>query len=233
MIPQKKIERKFLSRGYDSIIAVDEVGMGSLAGPVVVCAVKFGKSFFGENHKNLNRLKDSKLLNHRQRERYAKELSGIKGISYKIRYAYPKTIDRLNIYRAARMAMKRAVLNFQRRGPVAPHPASPQITSGLAGVPSRATPIAKIIVLVDGPHKIPRLSMEQMTIVKGDRKVFSIACASVLAKVYRDRMMKRYAKRYPDYGFEIHKGYGTKNHYLQLSILGPSDIHRRSFNLKY
>jgi len=87
------------------------------------------------------------------------------------------------------------------------------------------------IILVDGNLPIQNLSMPQKAVIKGDRKVFAIACASVLAKVFRDRMMKKYAKKYPGYGFEVHKGYATKYHYVQLASLGPSKIHRGSFRL--
>ncbi len=85
------------------------------------------------------------------------------------------------------------------------------------------------IVLVDGKTEIADLKIPQMAIVKGDRKVFAIACASLIAKVARDKMMKKYAKKYPDYGFERHKGYGTKLHQAQLAALGPCKLHRRSF----
>jgi ribonuclease HII len=85
------------------------------------------------------------------------------------------------------------------------------------------------IVLVDGKTEIAGLKIPQMAIVKGDRKVFAIACASLIAKVTRDKAMKKYAKKYPNYGFERHKGYGTKLHQAQLAVLGPCKIHRRSF----
>lgn len=71
--------------------------------------------------------------------------------------------------------------------------------------------------------------MEQRPIVNGDRKIFAIACASIIAKVHRDKMMARYAKKYPNYGFEKHKGYGTKYHQTKLIALGPCEIHRKSF----
>lgn len=121
-------------------------------------------------------------------------------------YSYPKTIDKLNIYNAARLAMKKAILK-------------------LAVTNYRL----RTIVLVDGKTKINGLKNEQMPIVKGDRKIFAIACASIIAKVHRDRMMTRYAVKYPGYGFEKHKGYGTKYHQDQLTRLGPSEIHRKSF----
>jgi ribonuclease HII len=88
------------------------------------------------------------------------------------------------------------------------------------------------IVLVDGNKKIDNLPHDQRAIVKGDRKIFAIACASVLAKVYRDRLMARLAKQYPGYGFEIHKGYGTVLHQRKIKELGLSPAHRRSFRVK-
>ena len=89
----------------------------------------------------------------------------------------------------------------------------------------------RAMVLVDGLHEIPSLKIKQRTITKGDSKVFVIACASIMAKVYRDKLMAKYAKKYPKYGFEIHKGYGTKQHYAQLMSIGPCAIHRKSFRL--
>ncbi|HAU07590.1 MAG TPA: ribonuclease HII, partial [Candidatus Yanofskybacteria bacterium] len=89
----------------------------------------------------------------------------------------------------------------------------------------------QVIALVDGPHRIPNLRIDQRAIIKGDQKVFVIACASIIAKVYRDKMMAKYAIKYPNYGFEIHKGYGTKQHYAQLASIGPCAIHRKSFRL--
>ena len=183
-----------------------------------------------KDHKELSGVRDSKMLSASQRERLA---SAIKesGIHYAIRLAYPKTIDRLNIFQASRQAMKRAVLTVLRRGPAAFYPHRIQSTSVRRGSPSRTTPLENSVILVDGPHKIPGLAVEQQPIVKGDQKVFAIACASILAKVYRDTMMKRYAKRYPQYGFEKHMGYGTQLHYTRLGLHGPSEIHRRSFQL--
>jgi ribonuclease HII len=87
------------------------------------------------------------------------------------------------------------------------------------------------IVLVDGNTEIKGISADQMSIIKGDRKVFAIACASIIAKVFRDNMMRRYAKKFPHYGFEKHKGYGTKLHKYKLKKHGPCSLHRRSFSL--
>jgi len=202
-LPTKTIERKLFRKGYTHVVAVDEVGMGSLAGPVVVCAVVFTKKFFQKEHKNLHWIRDSKLLLPHKRKIYSDELKGER-VRYQLGYCFPKTIDKLNIYQAARVAMRRAIEKLE-------------------------VPLKKTYLLVDGNKKIRGILLKQQPIIKGDRKVFSIACASVIAKVFRDKMMVRYAKRFPGYGFEKHKGYGTKLHKAQLSILGPTPIHRRSF----
>ena len=206
-LPNKSLERKLFKSGYRLIYAVDEVGMGCLAGPVVVCAVAMTSQFYKKAHKELRWLRDSKLLSAQQRERFANQLLMLDTECLtSVAYCHPKTIDKLDIYNAARLAMKNAlkklpITNYRLRS----------------------------IVLVDGRGKIPGLAMEQMPIVKGDRKVFAIACASIIAKVHRDKMMVRYAKKYPGYGFEKHKGYGTKYHQVQLASMGPCEIHRKSF----
>ncbi|KKR23709.1 MAG: Ribonuclease HII [Candidatus Yanofskybacteria bacterium GW2011_GWD2_39_48] len=205
MLPNKNTESKYIKSGYGQVIGVDEVGMGCLAGPVVVCAAYFDKLFYLGKSKNLENVNDSKLLSAKRREVIVEELIKIKYFKYKISFCQPKTIDRLNIHKASKLAMKRAV-------------------SGLA----RGT---RAMVLVDGLHEIPSLKIKQRTITKGDSKVFVIACASIMAKVYRDKLMAKYAKKYPKYGFEIHKGYGTKQHYAQLMSIGPCAIHRKSFRL--
>jgi ribonuclease HII len=213
-LPNKTIERKLFKQGYDYVVAVDEVGMGCLAGPVVVCAVLVDKKFISQNYKTLLGLKESKLLNKKQRENFSCELKKL-NIKYKVCLAHPRSIDKLNIYGAARLAMKRATVSSFKH---------------IVKSPNRTPP--RIKVLVDGKTKIKGLNFEQTPIVKGDRKVFSIACASIIAKVFRDNMMERYAKKYPGYGFEKHMGYGTKYHAAQLIKLGPSKIHRQSFRLE-
>lgn len=208
-LPHKTLERNLFKFGYQLIYAVDEVGMGCLAGPVVVCAVAITNSFYNKHHKKLKWLRESKLLLPKQREIFSAELLKEKDLVYALASANPKTIDKLNIYQASRLAMRNAIKKIK-----------PQYN-------------LKSIILIDGNKKIPGLKGEQVAIVKGDRKVFAISCASIIAKVYRDKMMMRYAKKYPGYGFERHKGYGTKYHQAQLIFLGPSDIHRKSFRLKY
>lgn len=203
--PTKTLERKQLKFGYDFVIGVDEVGVGCLAGPVVVCAISFSKEFYKNSLIEFRGLKESKQLSSEQREKFAKKLLGQ---NYRIAVCHPKKIDTINIYQATRTAMRRAVKNVSLKN-------------------------SRLIVLVDGNKKIENLKFDQRAVVKGDQKIFAIACASVIAKVYRDKMMKRYARRFPAYGFEQHKGYSTKAHQEVLNILGPCPIHRRSFRLSY
>ena len=221
-LPYKTLERKLFNDGYRRVIGVDEVGMGCLAGPVVVCAVLFGRKFFKKTHKKLHWLRDSKLLLPRQREKFVSELLKERELKFQTARCLPKTIDKINIYQAARLAMRRAVEKLVY---------SSQFTVYRKKLISLKTVSCKLktIILVDGKTEIAGLKIPQIAIVKGDRKVFTIACASLIAKVARDKMMKKYAKKFPNYGFERHKGYGTKFHQAQLAALGPCKIHRRSF----
>jgi len=205
-IPHKTLERNLFRQGYGRVVGVDEVGMGCLAGPVVVCAVSFTKQFYDRSHPALAGLRDSKLLQPHQREAFARELMADRNLRYVVSVVYPREIDILNIFQSARAGMRRAIARVR---------------------PKDAR--ANAIVLVDGPHRIAGIAHQQIPIVKGDRKIFAIACASIIAKVYRDNMMTRYAKRFPGYGFEQHKGYGTPLHRARLATLGPCPLHRRSF----
>lgn len=206
--PTKTLERKLLKSGYDCVIGVDEVGVGCLAGPVVVCATCFSKDFYKKEHYNFAGLKESKLLSASQRELFVKEFLKEKKLTYAISLCYPKKIDAVNIYQATRTAMRRAIKNVSSKN-------------------------SRTVVLIDGNKKIKNLEFDQWAIIKGDQKVFIIACASIIAKVYRDKMMKRYAKQFPAYGFEQHKGYSTKIHQNALNKYGPCPVHRRSFRLIY
>jgi ribonuclease HII len=221
-LPHKTLERKLFSEGYRFVIGIDEVGMGCLAGPVVVCAVLFDKIFFAKSHKKLHWLRDSKLLSPQQREKFVSELNKERGLKFQIARCLPRTIDKINIYQAARLAMKRAIRKLVNGSRFTVHRKK---SISLKTENCRL----KTIVLVDGKNPIEGLKLPQMAIVKGDRKIFSIACASLIAKVTRDKIMKSYAKKFPNYGFEKHKGYGTKFHQAQLAALGPCKIHRRSF----
>lgn len=145
-------------------------------------------------------INDSKKLTEKKREFLFEEICS-KAISYSIAVATVEEIEKINILNAAMLAMKRAV-------------------EGLNIVPS--------YVLVDG-NKLPDISIMAETVVKGDANSASIAAASILAKVARDRNLIELDKIYPEYGFSKHKGYGTKAHYEALMKYGPSPVHRMSF----
>ena len=146
-------------------------------------------------------LADSKILSERKRD----SLSGIikaVALSWSVGVASVDEIDELNILQATLLAMQRAVL-------------------GLAIQPDE--------VWVDG-NRLPKLSMPAQAIVKGDSKVKAISAASIVAKVERDKMMVDYHKKYPDFAFHVHKGYGTKQHIAEIKQFGFLAVHRKSFN---
>lgn len=195
-------ERLFLALGKDLIAGVDEVGRGPLAGPVVCASVIMPLS----KEDLIEGVDDSKKLSEKKRERLAEEIKK-KAIAYNICAIEPDMIDKINILEAVKLCMARAV-------------------SGL-NVCAKA-------VLVDGNDiHIDFSDMPKDTdieyVVKGDANSYTIGCASILAKVYRDNLMVEYAKTYPEYGFEKHKGYGTKVHIDTIKEIGPCPIHRRSF----
>lgn len=208
-MPTKIIEKRLFAKGCKYVIGVDEVGMGCLAGPVVVCAAAATPEFYKHVGRKLSGIKDSKLLSESQRETFADTLLNARGFRYQLSVCHPKTIDRLNIYQAARHAMRRSIGKL------------------VAGLSVRAG--EGPYVLVDGNREISGLKLSQKAIIKGDQKIFIIACASVIAKVFRDRMMARYAQKYPGYAFQDHKGYGTPAHLAKLDELGPCALHRKSF----
>ncbi len=145
-------------------------------------------------------LNDSKKLTEKKRERLFDEIKE-KALAYGIASADEKEIDEINILNATFLAMKRAVNSLS---------------------------VKPDLALVDGNQK-PHTGIEEVTVVKGDAKSMSIAAASVLAKVSRDRFMLETAKEYPQYEFERHKGYGTKLHYEKIAQYGVCEIHRRTF----
>ncbi|MEW6690042.1 MAG: ribonuclease HII [Pseudomonadota bacterium] len=176
------------------ICGVDEAGRGPLAGPVFAAAVILNPD------RKIRGLKDSKLLPEPERNRL-NLLIREKAFAFAIAQASVEEIDRLNILRAALLAMRRAV-------------------EGLGVLPDEAW--------VDGDH-CPALGCPARAIVRGDRRHPVIAAASILAKTARDAEMRRLHERYPQYGFDQHKGYATPEHLASLERFGPSTIHRRSF----
>jgi len=189
-------EKGLKNKGFNIVVGVDEVGRGPLAGPVVACAL-----FIEEFNKTLPKVKDSKKLSERQRVTIYKELRDNPLVEWGIGRVSEKIIDRINILRATKLAMRRAVINI-------------------------GFPVDYIIL--DGNFLI-NLPIQQQSVVKADNIIFSCAAASIIAKVTRDRIMSRYHTIYPEYGFDSHKGYGTKLHIKRILKYGPSRIHRLSF----
>lgn len=192
-------EKKLKRKGYKRIVGVDEVGVGPLAGPVTACV------FFTQNFKKLDGLKDSKKLTPQKREEFCKFFIKDPGFYWALASVMPSTIDRINIYEARKLAIKRAVLRLEKK---------------LGGEVD--------FIILDGNIKL-NLSREQEAIIKGDERIASVAAASIIAKVARDRTMMRYHKSYPGYGFYKHKGYGTKLHKETLKRHGLCPIHRKTF----
>lgn len=205
-------EEHLLASGFDFVLGIDEAGRGPLAGPVVaaVCALKDFKHLKRED-KSWDFVRDSKKLSEKKREAMFEFVQ--ENFHVGVGICDHKTIDRMNILEATYLAMKKAIASLNSK----------------IEISNVKFQNAKKIVLVDGNKSIPSLSMEQLAIVSGDKLVKSIAAASIVAKVTRDRMIREADKLYPQYGFATHKGYGTKMHMEALEKFGPCKIHRQSF----
>lgn len=200
---------------------MDEVGRGSLAGPVAVAAALIPKGLKIRN-RELKELKDSKKLSPTQREKWSKYFKNHPQISYAISRVYPRKIEKINISSAANLAALRAFLRLSKTYNLKPSTCSIFLDGGLYLGNQR---YAK-----KGQRKsASSLRLSATTVVKGDEKIPAIKIASIIAKVSRDAQMRRLAEKYPRYGFEIHKGYGTKAHLAAIKKFGPSAIHRQSF----
>ena len=212
------LENELLSKGYQFVIGIDEVGRGPLAGPVVASAVILKNQesrIMNYGIKEFDLIRDSKALSEKQRESLFDFIN--ENFFVGIGICDHETIDRMNILEASFLAMKAAISSLKKE-------ISNKIPNTRYQIPD-----TKYIILVDGNKKIPNLSMDQRAIVGGDKIVKSISAASIIAKVTRDRMMKEMHEKYPEYGFNKHKGYGTKFHVDALLKNGPCKIHRKTF----
>jgi ribonuclease HII len=186
--------RRLRERGARLVAGVDEAGVGPLAGPVVAAAVVL------PDDPELPGLDDSKKLAPASREHLAEAIRR-QAVDWAVAEVWPQEIDRLNVFHAGLLAMRRAV-------------------EGLSRDPDH--------VLVDA-RTIPGIRSPQTSLVRGDSRDASIAAASILAKVHRDAIMLRLDARYPAYGFARNKGYPTPQHMEALARVGASAVHRRSF----
>lgn len=198
-------ERILLAKGYRYIVGVDEVGRGPLAGPVVCAAVVMPL----EENALIEGVDDSKKLSAKKRETLAKLIKE-KAIAYTIVEMSEKTIDEINILEATKLGMKKAVETLRL----------PNDADGCT------------IVLTDGNMTLD-VEMRQHSVVHGDALSYSIGAASIIAKVYRDKMMDDYALQYPQYAFEKNKGYGTAAHIQGIKEYGLCPIHRRTFTKNF
>jgi len=186
---------------------IDEAGRGPLAGPVAVAV--FGVKA-GFKLKGFPKGRDSKKMSEAEREKWFTVFEEEKkkgNVFYEVTLVSANVIDAKGIVCAIQKGMEKCLKKLEKEG--------------IAGGNSR--------ILLDGALRAPSRFFNQITIIKGDEKEPLIACASIIAKVTRDRHMKRLAKKYPEYLFEIHKGYGTLSHRQIIKKRGLSPIHRRSF----
>lgn len=196
----RDIEKEWIKKGFKVVVGTDEAGRGPLAGPVVAAACWVPLDVeFG------GMINDSKKLNEADRDSLFELLTAHPRVRLAAAVVGPKRIDDINILQASMEAMALAV----------------------AALPAPGDPAD--FVLVDGPRVPKQLTVASEPIIKGDSKCFSIAAASIIAKVLRDRIMVEYALHYPLYNLAQHKGYPTKAHQAAVLKHGPSSIHRLTF----
>lgn len=189
-----------LSLSTGLVAGVDEVGRGALFGPVVAASVILPDAAKTELFSS--GIRDSKKLTAAQRRRFAEAIRTL-AIDCQIGYASVDEIEQFNILQASLLAMRRAVLKLK---------------------------VQPELCLVDGNRPIPNLPMDQQTLIQGDERSPAIAAASIIAKVWRDELVMRFAEKYPEYDLAANKGYGTPKHLAALQQYGPSRLHRRSFS---
>ncbi len=193
-------EKEIFKQGYNFVAGLDEAGRGPLVGPVVAACVVIDQNFAIDSQE-LGLVADSKKLSPKKRELLFKIIKE-KTLAVEIGVVNNRTIDRVNILQASFLAMKKAINSLT---------------------------IKPDYLLIDGSMKIPGVKQKQAAIINGDAKVFVIAAASIIAKVSRDWLMLKEDKKYPQYEFARHKGYGTKIHLEKIKEFGPCPLHRLSF----
>lgn len=203
-MPDFEIEKRFLKQGYRSIAGVDEVGRGALCGPVVAVSLVFPSALVqGRSPAWLRQANDSKLLTPKKRQELLPFILA-EAESIGVGLCSNVEVDQINVYWASLQAMQRAVEQM---------------------------PLRPDVLLVDG-FELKDVPFVQQGIPQGDRKSYSIAAASIVAKVLRDEMMARCDLIFSGYSFDKNKGYGTQEHYRALEKYGQTSFHRQSFHLK-
>jgi ribonuclease HII len=202
--PTTKLESDLWDSGLLYIAGLDEAGRGALAGPVAVGAVILPHGDRALLSRTLARVRDSKQLTPLVRESLAPRIQET-ALAWSVGFADAEEIDSQGIVRATRLAAIRALHQFS---------------------------IPPQYLLTDFRLELPQLDISQTSIVKGDAHCLSIACASILAKVERDALMRELDDRHPGYGLGKHKGYGTPAHRSAMRRLGLSPVHRKSFHIR-
>lgn len=195
----KKYEENLYNEGYKFICGIDEAGRGPLAGPVVVGAAVMPRD------SKLEWVNDSKKVTEKRREILYDRITE-EALAWGVGIILEKEIDELNILNATKKGL---------------HLALGEVIEKLKQKPD--------IVIVDALREIDTFEIPYQSIIKGDATCYSISCASILAKVTRDRIMREWNEVYPMYDFEKNKGYGTAEHIKALKQYGPCPIHRRTF----
>ncbi len=201
-----ELEKKLRKSGKKRIVGLDEAGRGAMAGPLTVGAVMILDPF-GFKYR-FPGIRDSKKLNEKERERICASLIRSPDLIWNVSFVFWKTIDRCNVLNATKIAMRRSVKKIEKK------------TGFYPGY-----------LLIDGNFKI-NSKTEELSIIKGDETVFSCMAAGIIAKVFRDKAMRKYSVKYPQYSFLKNKGYGTRQHRKAISDYGHCRIHRKSFNFK-
>lgn len=189
------------------IVGIDEVGRGPLAGPITVAAFAIPANIFGRQKTVFKGIRDSKRLSEKQREQWYSTLAKNHTFIWAIASVNQKIIDKRGIAVAARMAVALAIKRLLNK---------------------HKKQIKLEMIYLDGSLYAP-VNFIQKTVIKGDEKIPLISAASIMAKVTRDRLMVKYSLLWPKYGFDKHKGYGTRAHYSAIKKFGILSIHRKSF----
>lgn len=201
----KEIEENLYNEGITSIAGIDEAGRGPLAGPVVVASVIMPRKSMIEG------VNDSKKVSEKKREKLYEEIIN-ECIAYGVGIINQEEIDKINILNATKEGLTKAIKEMENN------------------LKEKNQKIEKPeIILVDALTKIDTDHIPYRSIIKGDSKSYSIAAASIIAKVTRDRIMRQWDEVYPMYGFAKHKGYGTAAHMEAIREYGLCPLHRRSF----
>jgi ribonuclease HII len=217
------VEFDLAEMGNGGIIGLDEVGRGCLAGPIVVCGCYLDHALIEQNQKLLKTVNDSKKLSDKKRRDLSRKLLDT-NIPFLLIYVPASEVDRLNPLRATMEAMWKLASKFQgvaKARDENPWPQALKITRILVDGNERPSPPD------DVDEKLPPFKM----VVSGDATSAAIACASVVAKVDRDVHMEKLHRRYPEYGFDAHKGYGTAAHNEAVLTHGPCREHRLTFSI--